>query len=397
MVARRERLGARAAGVVGAALALLAITAVASAPHRSVGVEAAPTGEPAVPSAPDDSAAEATPQPPQRLSETGLYRPDGSIDPRNRPFVPQYPLWSDGAGKSRWIRLPEGTTIDVSDFDAWRFPTGTTWWKEFAWHGRRVETRMIERGASGWLFATYVWNENQTEAWLAPAAGIPGAFEIVPGKRHSIPGIADCQTCHGSSPGTVLGFSALQLSDDRDPLAPHTESLGPGAVTLRTLVDEGLLSPPRPELVLRPPRIRQSDPVARAAMGYLSANCGGCHNARGPLARLGFSLLHDAAGAPEAPEPALATAVDLPGRYLVPGVPSADSRLVAVGAPQRSALLYRMQSRRPSSQMPPLGSVIADEEAIALVRRWIESLAALPAPDRVISSAPTGNPTGAGS
>ena len=34
-----------------------------------------------------------------------------------------------------------------------------------------------------------------------------------------------------------------------------------------------------------------------------------------------------------------------------------------------------MQSRRPSSQMPPLGTVVRDDEAIALVRRWVESLA----------------------
>ena len=57
-------------------------------------------------------------EPPQRLSETGLFLADGTIDPRNRPFVPQYPLWSDGAAKSRWIHLPEGAKIDVSDIDA---------------------------------------------------------------------------------------------------------------------------------------------------------------------------------------------------------------------------------------------------------------------------------------
>src|SRR5262245_5644757 len=66
---------------------------------------------------------------PLKLSETGLYDSSGAIDPRNAPFVPQYPLWSDGAEKSRWIQLPEGARIDVSDVDAWRFPTGTKFWK----------------------------------------------------------------------------------------------------------------------------------------------------------------------------------------------------------------------------------------------------------------------------
>ena len=317
----------------------------------------------------------AMPTAPARLAETGLYAADGSIDPRNLPYAPQYPLWTDGAAKARWIRLPEGSTIDVSDVDAWRFPAGTILWKEFSFGGRKVETRMIWRTDAGtWQFATYAWNEDQSDALLAPAEGLPDVVEIAPGRRHSIPGIADCLSCHASSPSTVLGFGALQLSDDRDPLAPHAEPLRPGMVTLRALVDFGRLDPPRPELARDPPRVRADDPVARAALGYLSANCGHCHNGAGPLARLGLSLLHDEAGERGSPEPALATARDARGRYLVPGVAPESSRVVAPGDPEHSTLLYRMESRRPSSQMPPLGTVLADEEAVRLVRAWIAGL-----------------------
>lgn len=344
----------------GAALALAGATALLAA-----------RGEPAA----ADASATAPEPVPARLSATGLYLADGTVDPRCRPFVPQYPLWTDGAAKARWIRLPEGAIIDVADLDAWRFPVGTTLWKEFAWGGRKVETRMLRAEADGsWTFASYVWTEAQDDALLAPADGVPAAFEIAPGKRHSIPSRADCGACHLSAPSAVLGFGALQLSDDRDPLAPHAEPLPPGAVTLRTLVQEDLLAPPRPGLAQQPPRIRASDPVERAALGYLSANCGACHNARGPLARLGFVLLHDAAADASAPEPARTTTADAAGRFLVPGIPADESRIVATGAPRRSALLHRMQSRRPASQMPPLGSVIADAEAIDLVRRWIEQL-----------------------
>ena len=37
---------------------------------------------------------------PRLLSQTGLYAGEGArvVDVRNRPFAPQYPLWSDGAG-----------------------------------------------------------------------------------------------------------------------------------------------------------------------------------------------------------------------------------------------------------------------------------------------------------
>lgn len=318
------------------------------------------------------------PRLPLLLSQTGLYDRSGSLDSRNQVYVPQYPLWSDGSAKSRWIRLPEGSTIDVSDVDAWRFPVGTRLWKEFAWDGRKVETRMLWRVEEEWLFAAYVWTEDQTDAHLAPPAGIRDVHELAPGKKHSIPGLADCHSCHRSSPAIVLGFGALQLSDDRDPLAPHAEPLPPGALTLASLVQADLLVPPRPELALDPPRIRETSATARAAVGYLAANCGGCHNPVGPIAHLGLNLFHDVGALPGAPEPVRATAIDRSGRFVVPGVSADDSRLVAPGVPERSAILHRMASRRPSSQMPPLGSVLADEEALGLIRRWIEELDRVP-------------------
>ena len=321
-----------------------------------------------------DGRAESAPGLPEWLSQTGLYDETGEVDPRNAPFSPQYPLWSDGAGKSRWIYLPGGTRIDASDIDAWRFPPGTKLWKEFSWNGRKVETRMLWKPDDEWLFATYVWNDDQTDARLAPESGIPDVVEVAPGKRHSIPSVADCHSCHLSSPAVVLGFTALQLSDDRDPLAPHAEPLPVGALTLSSLLASDRLEPQRWDLVSSPPRVRESSPVARAAIGYLSANCGGCHNDTGQLARVGLDLLHDAGAGADAREPVHATAVDAPGRYVVPGHSPESSRLVAPAAPERSAVLFRMQSRRPSSQMPPLGTVLPDREAIDLVRGWIEEL-----------------------
>ena len=53
---------------------------------------------------------------PQHLRDTGLYA-EGVL-----AFSPQYPLWSDGAVKNRWIYLPPGTSIDATQPDAWEFP-----------------------------------------------------------------------------------------------------------------------------------------------------------------------------------------------------------------------------------------------------------------------------------
>jgi hypothetical protein len=95
---------------------------------------------------------------PDDLRSTGLYSDFGhkTINPPNLHYFPQYPLWSDGADKQRWIYLPPGSAIDASDPDIWLFPEGTKIWKEFSFGGRRVETRLIESLGKGRLaFAAY--------------------------------------------------------------------------------------------------------------------------------------------------------------------------------------------------------------------------------------------------
>jgi hypothetical protein len=316
----------------------------------------------------------AAPPPPALLSRTGLYAgpATGPIDPRNIHYAPQYPLWSDGAEKSRWAFIPPGTTIGARDTDRWDFPVGTKFWKEFVFGGRKVETRFLWKTApDGWVFATYLWNEAQTDAALAPETGVRDYVEIAPGRRHSIPAVTDCRSCHDSARTEVLGFSALQLSTDRDPNAPHAEPLAPGMATLRTLVENHLLDPPREDLLRDPPRIRASSPRQRAALGYLSANCGSCHNSENPIAPLGLLLRHDSSARDEAGEPAVSTTIGRESRYALPGAAPGGTMRIRPGAPDQSSLLYRMASRRPSSQMPPLGTVVADEEAIELLRRWI--------------------------
>jgi cytochrome c553 len=312
--------------------------------------------------------------PPPSLAGTELYErgsiASGTIDPRNRPFSPQYPLWSDGAAKSRWVFLPDGAVIDTRDPAGWQVPVGTKFWKEFRFDGRKVETRFLWRAsADRWVFATYVWNEEGTDAVLAPDAGVRGAVELAPGKRHDIPGLADCRACHGNAHPGPLGFNALELSTDRDPNAIHGEPLAPGMTTIATLDREGRLSPARPDLVAAPPRIRTTDPGTRAVLGYFTANCGTCHNTSGEILYDGPSLKHsDVADGDAVAAALLAKATS----WQVPGQPEGTSLMLSRAHPEASAMLARMKSRRPSSQMPPLGTVLRDDEAIAAVAKWIE-------------------------
>jgi hypothetical protein len=314
-------------------------------------------------------------QAPEQLAETGLYADFAAraIDPAHLPYSPQYPLWTDGAAKRRWIRIPAGTAIDASDPDAWVFPAGTRLWKEFSLGGRPVETRYMERLADGsWLYATDLWSADGSEARRAPERGVRRVAESAPGVPYDLPGVWDCRSCHEGSPSRVLGFGALQLSPDRDPLAPHQQAAEPGAVDLPALAERGLLRGLPPELLATPPRVAAASPAARAALGYLHGNCAGCHNGSGPLADLDFSLEVRVAPAHSMPAAALATASGHAARFQPAG--AATQARIAPGAPERSLVALRMASRDAILQMPPLGTHRIDAEAVALVEDFIREL-----------------------
>jgi hypothetical protein len=309
---------------------------------------------------------------PAHLADTGLFMPGRTDDvaPGNRLFSPQYPLWTDGASKRRWVYLPEGATIDASNVRRWEFPVDTRFWKEFSFAGRRVETRVLwKTSGTRWVAGSYVWNEDGTDAVLSED-GLSGAMEIVPGRRHDIPSRADCATCHGDA-RAPLGFNPLQLSNDRDPNAIHGESLTGEMLTLQTLIDDGRLTGIDAVATQRSPRINTRDPQTRAVLGYLSGNCGSCHNGDGQIAAHVPSFAYaDLLGDADAVAQGM---IGQRTRWQAPG--RADgTMLIDPSSPEQSAILLRMRSRRPSSQMPPLGTVLQDQEAIDTIGRWISDV-----------------------
>lgn len=294
---------------------------------------------------------------PARLSETGLYaeRRSERIAVGVVGYEPEFGLWSDGAAKRRWVALPSGGRIDSSDGDAWKFPVGTRFWKEFSRAGRRVETRLlIKHGPAqrDWAGAAYVSNAEQTDAFLA-AKGQQDAG----GSGHDVPSAAECVGCHGGRRSHVLGFSAVQLARPGLPL-----SLGDLAHSGRlTHVPERLPSVP-------------GDELDRAALGYLHANCGHCHNPQRPPRGDG----------PRCYDPERSLDFGLPaaaGEGSVretPAYTSSVPRFVTPGDPGSSRLVTLVARRGFRLHMPPLASSAVDADGVRLLRAWIERLALSP-------------------
>lgn len=258
---------------------------------------------------------------PQRLSATGLDGADVV------PFEPRFALWSDGADKQRWIRLPPGEQVDTADADDWRFPVGTRLWKQFSRDGVPIETRLLEKVApadDAWLMVAYVWDDDGADATIAP-----DGLRDARGTTHDVPSAADCRACHDGRRSRALGYSAIQL--DAGLVVPGTE-------------------------------------LEQAALGYLHANCGHCHGAERPprgAARcydpendLDFRLLTSC----------LASVED------TPTYTTAVGEVLHAGRPDDSLLVQLVRRRDANLQMPPLGTELVDDAAVALLRRWIDEM-----------------------
>lgn len=287
---------------------------------------------------------------PERLSQTGLYAP-GSGEATATDvwsYRPRFELWSDGASKRRWMRLPPGTSIDTSSMDSWDFPVGTKFWKEFTRGGVRVETRLLQRLKGGWIGVAYLWRRDGSDATAAPYGAIDAR-----GTPHDVPASNECDACHAGRKSHVLGFSAVQL----------TQPAEPGSLNLDELVRLGLIS----NAPATTPEV-PGDATEQAALGYLHANCSHCHNASRPErdgarcfdpdSDIDFSL--NAGGA---------SSVSATSTYR-----TAKGVCFEPGAPDESKLIELVGERGRFNQMPPLATEVVDAAAVTLLRRWIEEM-----------------------
>lgn len=296
------------------------------------------------------------------LSAQGLYRDSITRQPVSEAFEyePDYPLWSDGVQKRRWLIIPDGAVIDTSDMDHWVFPVGTRVFKEFSQYGTLLETRLVERIAdtgrfeSDYKFATYVWDDEQAEAHE-----ISTGVQNVLGTDHNVPPQKVCKDCHRGEPGAVLGVSAMQLS--RSGL-------------LQALADRKLLSVTPERKFLMP-----GDEITSEAAGYLHANCGHCHSDTGQSQS--DMRLHISTAEVDGPVEETAWYQTTLAQRITEWKdrPASFEYRVVPGDPEHSGVYHRMTVRGDEEpapdQMPPLASEKIHPAGLAVVKAWIAALA----------------------
>ncbi|HXJ18632.1 MAG TPA: hypothetical protein VMT03_00250 [Polyangia bacterium] len=279
---------------------------------------------------------------PSTLDQTDLISMDSAVLASTGvvSYVPTYPLWSDNAGKMRYVRVPVGQSI-VFDKKTQSFsiPPNTRFYKTFlkqvvdangmtTW--RKIETRLIVSrpdttksdgsAQQNALFGTYIWNADESQANLSnqplrdsnPFAdqiftivtdevkdqaiiatkpvNLPAAEDAAGITRHyAVPGSQRCLQCHMGSPSAsfVLGFTPLQVA--RRPSGAggvYEPAAGDELTQVQRLMDYGVITGLTSPQDILPLELAEGSRLPRNvhelnAQAYMVGNCAHCHNPRG--------------------------------------------------------------------------------------------------------------------
>jgi uncharacterized repeat protein (TIGR03806 family) len=327
---------------------------------------------------------------PLLLSKTGAFSDTRNLVPSSGliPYDIVVAFWSDGAGKSRWVAVPN-EKIKYSPTGDWTFPPGTVFVKTFELSAdaaypsvkRRLETRLLVCDSAGGVYgAVYKWRPDNSDADLLKTS----QTEEIPIKtatgevRHQTwyyPSRPECLDCHNAKTSGVLGVKTRQMN------RAYTYPSGVTDNELRAWNRLGLFTP---ELnvadLANLPTLAAADDETRSvqdrARSYLDANCAQCHRPGGTVAY--FDARYD---------------TPLEKQELIDGPVLIDQgidrpRAISPHDIWRSIVFMRVNTVD-EIKMPPIARETIDQKGVALLRDWIMSL-----PGRSVLDPPAMSPEG---
>jgi uncharacterized repeat protein (TIGR03806 family) len=322
--------------------------------------------------------------PKENLSEYGFFKgkiadqipAEGVI-----PYRLNTPLFSDYAEKLRFVKLPAGKTVAYNPDEVLSFPVGTVIIKTFYYPndfrqpeaGRRImESRLLVHEENGWKALEYVWNDDQSDAYLEVAGETKEISWIhSDGKKrtlqYSMPNLNQCKGCHNRNEQMMpIGPSARQLNGDlhylengqqlTDNQLMHWQKLGvlTGLPVLESVPKAAVWND------------AASGSLEARARAWLDINCAHCHRNEGPAKTSGLILSYNETDL---------TKLGIMKAPVAAGRGSGGRQFSIVpGQPEKSILMYRLESADPGEMMPELGRKVTHTEGAALVREWIKAM-----------------------
>lgn len=350
---------------------------------------------------PNEAVNEPRPPFPTKLSDTGLF---SSVEKHHlasgiHPFSINTAQWADGATAEHFFGIPSPDMIVLKKPEGrvpvgWgRFPADTVLGKTISIETRpgdpssrrRIETQILHirdqqwRGSSEWSGYSYVWNEDQTAATLAPREGLDLEFDIVDRnashrqqsgarKLHwRVWSRSKCYACHNPWAGYRLAFTASQLDRTVDTrVTPHGRPIPKKAINQLKLFEEmGIVRTVGfdDERPLVNPHNEDAS-LADRARSYLHVNCAHCHRFGGG----GTGTIDLRYGIP-LDETKTVDMRPTQGTFGLTG-----ARIIQPVSPMQSVLYYRMSKTGPG-HMPHIGSQSVDRHGLNLIADWISRLA----------------------
>jgi uncharacterized repeat protein (TIGR03806 family) len=282
-------------------------------------------------------------------------------------YEPVSSLFTDYALKKRFVWMPDGTISTYqSDGEILNLPVGAALIKTFYYDNvqpsgetRIIETRVMIRKASGWIFAEYVWNSQQTEAYLDMSGSYTSISwdqdGTIKSSNYRIPSSTECLVCH-------------KLNDKPIPIGIKPQSLnyrlpGEEKTQLQRWISVGYLENNIPGNIVSAIDYHDaSKSIDMRLRSYLDVNCAHCHQEGKhcdyrPL-RLAFSETSDPANMGLCVEPD-----EVINTTLI--------NIITPANKDRSVMHYRLMSTDENVRMPLLGRSIVHDEGLQLLEDWI--------------------------
>lgn len=309
-----------------------------------------------------------------KLSDYNFFEGDLADQTPNFGVVPYKPistLFTDYALKKRFIWMPNNKAATYNgDHETLNFPVGTILIKGFYYNNvqpennrQNIETRLMIHKEEGWVFANYLWNESQSEAFFDLNGGFAAITwnqnGTIKNTNYRIPGASECFTCHETFEAPIpIGLKPQNLN------GIYTYEDGSENM-LQHLIAIGYLEETIPENISTVVDWKDtSQPLGRRVRSYTDINCAHCHSEERychyrPI-RFQYSLTENPVN--------LGVCVD-PDNPIEP-----YTKIVEPQNVENSLLYFRLSSTAQDVRMPLLGRTLVDEEAVLLVEQWINSL-----------------------
>jgi uncharacterized repeat protein (TIGR03806 family) len=276
-------------------------------------------------------------------------------------------------GDTKVLELPVGAVLIKTFYYDNVLPNNTT---------RIIETRLMIRKASGWIFAEYVWNDEQTEAYynmegsFTPISWVDVNNEVK-GTDYRIPSEAQCVICHKKKEliNDVEVTTYMPIGIKPQNLNFNYNYGNSSRNQLTMWIQQGYLTNNFSLPSVENTTVNYNDtskPIELRARSYVDINCAHCHQDERhcdyrPM-RFDF---YDTGLSNGLGKTNMGVCVDTQDMQ---GFPEDLNTIVKPGSTERSMLFFRINTTNETFRMPLHGRTMLHEEGIALIEQWINSL-----------------------